>query len=74
MASWAVLPEADTPLSRREKQVLAIAANGYRIPETATLLGISTHMVRLHLAMARQRLAASTTAEAVARAIREGLL
>jgi DNA-binding CsgD family transcriptional regulator len=61
-------------LTPREYDVLALAAEGEQREGVANRLGISVPTVDLHLANARRRLNAATTAEAVARAHRYGLL
>jgi DNA-binding CsgD family transcriptional regulator len=61
-------------LSPREVDVMRLAAQGYSAKRTALKLGISPHSVRVHLALARRRLKARNTAEAVAIALTRGLL
>jgi DNA-binding CsgD family transcriptional regulator len=61
-------------LSPREVDVMQLAAQGYSAKRTALKLGISPHSVRVHLALARRRLKARNTAEAVAIALTRGLL
>src|SRR5689334_7468311 len=68
-------PLVDLPrLSPREVDVMRLAAQGYSAKRTALALGISPHSVRVHLALARRRLKARNTAEAVAIALTRGLL
>ena len=59
-------------LSPREVDVMRLAAQGYSAKRAALKLGISPHSVRIHLTLARRRLKARNTAEAVALA--RGLL
>jgi DNA-binding CsgD family transcriptional regulator len=61
-------------LSPREVDVMRLAAQGYSAKRTALKLGISPHSVRVHLTLARRRLKARNTAEAVAIALTRGLL
>jgi DNA-binding CsgD family transcriptional regulator len=61
-------------LSPREVDVRRLAAQGYSAKRTALKLGISPHSVRVHLTLARRRLKARNTAEAVAIALTRGLL
>ena len=68
-------PLVDLPrLSPREVDVMRLAAQGYSAKRTALAFGISPHSVRVHLALARRRLKARNTAEAVAIALTRGLL
>ncbi|MET0483038.1 MAG: autoinducer binding domain-containing protein [Aestuariivirgaceae bacterium] len=68
-------PLAELPrLSPREVDVMRLAAQGYSAKRTALKLGISPHSVRVHLTLARRRLKARNTAEAVAIALTRGLL
>jgi DNA-binding CsgD family transcriptional regulator len=57
-------------LSRRQQQVLALAAAGKTNQESARTLGISRATVRDYLVEARARLNACSTCHAVAIAIR----
>jgi len=61
-------------LSKRQRDVLAAAAEGKTGRETALLLGISRATVRGHLISARARLNAASTCQAVAIAIRAKLI
>ena len=61
-------------LSPREVDVMRLAAQGYSAKRAALALGISPHSVRVHLTLARRRLKARNTAEAVAIALTRGLL
>ena len=53
---------------------MRLAAQGYSAKRAALALGISPHSVRVHLSLARRRLKARNTAEAVAIALTRGLL
>lgn len=61
-------------LSRRERECLLWTAEGRSMADTATILGISVKAVEKYLATARAKLNALTTTQAVAQAMRHGLL
>ena len=68
-------PEGDvTLLSRREREVLELVADGLSNRLIAEQLGISEHTAKFHLRSIMDKLGADTRAEAVARAARRGLL
>jgi ATP/maltotriose-dependent transcriptional regulator MalT len=62
------------PLSKREREVLRLVADGLANPEIAARLMLSTHTVHRHLANIMRKLGASSRAAAVARAGELGLL
>ncbi len=64
----------DTPLSRRESQILQKVAYGATTKEVAHDLGISAHTVKTHLERIFEKLGANDRAQAVAIAIRKGLV
>lgn len=65
----------DRPLSDRERQVLlAVGDGGLQSAEAAAALGLAVETVKSHLRTIRAKLRAKTTAQAVARAIRAGLI
>jgi two-component system response regulator DegU len=64
----------DTPLSRRESQILQKIAYGATTKEVAHDLGISPHTVKTHLERIFEKLGANDRAQAVAIAIRKGLV
>jgi DNA-binding CsgD family transcriptional regulator len=66
--------EEPAPLSDREIDVLALLACGYRNPEIAKTLYISSHTVLSHMARIRSKLGAKTVAHAVALSITRGYL
>jgi len=68
------VPEAPVPLSNRERQVLAMLANGSTIQLISDDLGISERSVHEYVQRARWKLGAATRTEAVARAIRYRLI
>lgn len=61
-------------LTDRERDVLALLAEGYQHEEIGARLGISAETVRTHLRKASDRLGASTRTQAVATALRLGLI
>ncbi|GBC87120.1 Transcriptional regulatory protein DegU [bacterium HR12] len=62
------------PLSRREKEILQKVAYGATTKEVARDLGISPHTVKTHLERIFEKLGANDRAQAVAIAIRSGLV
>jgi DNA-binding NarL/FixJ family response regulator len=65
---------ATTPLSKREREILQMVANGSTTKEVARDLGISPHTVKTHLERIFEKLGANDRAQAVAIAIRTGLV
>jgi DNA-binding NarL/FixJ family response regulator len=65
---------AGKALTKRELDVLALLAEGLRHEEIGVRLGISSETVRTHLRKASDRLGASTRTQAVATAMRLGLI
>jgi DNA-binding NarL/FixJ family response regulator len=65
---------AGGPLSAREREVLALMAEGLANKQIAPRLGISEHTVKAHVAAVFAKLGAGTRAEAVVTAARRGLL
>lgn len=61
-------------LSARERQILALTAEGRSSPEIARLLFLSTSTVKTHLQNIYEKLEVSDRAAAVAKALREGVL
>lgn len=64
----------ETPLSRRESQILQRVAYGSTTKEVAHELGISAHTVKTHLERIFEKLGANDRAQAVAIALRRGLV
>jgi DNA-binding NarL/FixJ family response regulator len=64
----------ETPLSPRESQVLQKIAHGATTKEVAHDLGISPHTVKTHLERIFEKLGANDRAQAVAIALRKGLV
>ena len=61
-------------LTMREHDVLALVADGLSNREVAHELAISEHTVKFHLGSSMNKLGAASRAEAVALAIRRGLI
>jgi DNA-binding NarL/FixJ family response regulator len=61
-------------LTPREREVLDLVASGRSNRSIAELLGISDHTVKFHVRALLEKLGADTRADAVARALRRGLL
>jgi DNA-binding NarL/FixJ family response regulator len=72
------LGEGDTPkaapLSKREREILQKVADGSTTRQVATELGISPHTVKTHLERIFEKLGANDRAQAVAIAIRTGIV
>jgi DNA-binding NarL/FixJ family response regulator len=67
-------PEGDFTLTARELEVLGLLAEGLSNREIAERLGFSAHTAKFHVNAVLGKLDATTRAEAVARAVRHGLL
>ena len=67
-------PAEQAPLSKREREILQKIANGATTKEVANDLGISPHTVKTHLERIFEKLGANDRAQAVAIAIRTGLV
>ena len=68
---------ADKPdygLTRRQQEVLALLVEGLNNPEIAERLVISRHTVRYYVSEVLGKLGVSNRAEAVAMAVKEGLV
>jgi DNA-binding NarL/FixJ family response regulator len=63
-----------TPLSKREREILQKVADGATTRQVATELGISPHTVKTHLERIFEKLSANDRAQAVAIAIRQGIV
>ena len=61
-------------LTARQQEVLSDLANGFRTGQIAERLGVSISVVDLHIREARRRLNAMTREQAVAVAIKDGLI
>lgn len=74
LASPAVRQPARALLSAREREVLALLAEGLPNKVIAPRLGITEHTVKTHVAAVYEKLHARNRAEAVMAAARQGLL
>jgi DNA-binding CsgD family transcriptional regulator len=63
-----------TTLTKRERDILELVADGHGNKQIAARLGISTNTVKTHLEMVFEKLGVSSRAEAVAAGVRRGLL
>lgn len=61
-------------LTRREREILMLAAEGRSAPEIARLLFLSPATIKTHLSNIYDKLGVSDRAAAVAKALREGVL
>ena len=61
-------------LSKREREILRLLADGLRNDAVAAQLGISPMTVRTHIRHAMEKLSADTRTEAVATALRQALI
>lgn len=64
----------ETVLSNREREILALLADGLVNKQIAARLGISTNTVKTHLELLFDKLGVATRAEAVAAGVKRGLL
>jgi LuxR family transcriptional activator of conjugal transfer of Ti plasmids len=62
------------PLSSRERECLALAARGVAIDAIGRRLGIDVRLVQTHFDSIRSKLGVSNSREAIARAIKDGLV
>jgi DNA-binding NarL/FixJ family response regulator len=67
-------PSRSSTLTQRELEVLRLLADGLRHEEIGKRLGIGSETVRTHLRKASDRLGAATRTQAVATALRQGLI
>ena len=61
-------------LTNREREILALLADGLGNKQIAARLGISPNTVKTHLELLFEKIGVSSRAEAVATAVRRGLL
>jgi DNA-binding NarL/FixJ family response regulator len=66
--------QEQTPLSKREREILQKVADGATTKQVASELGISPHTVKTHLERIFEKLGANDRAQAVAIAIRTGIV
>jgi len=65
---------AENPLSDRERECLYWVSEGKTTDEVAVILGVSSNTVNSYVAHAIQKLSANNRAEAIATAIRNGII
>jgi DNA-binding NarL/FixJ family response regulator len=70
----AAIASGNRPLSRRERQVLSLLAEGRSDREIAAALFISQRTVSTHVSAILRKLDSSTRAEAAVRAVRDGTI
>ena len=66
--------EPPQPLTRREKEVLVLVAQGYTTREIADRLGVSVRTVEDHRSHLMRKLGARNLADLTRYAVREGLV
>ena len=74
LSSTIVLEEGDRTLTVRQREILQMLADGMQTEAVATKLGLSTETVRTHTKRILAKLHADTRTQAVAIAIRNGLI
>jgi DNA-binding NarL/FixJ family response regulator len=74
LSSTIVLDEGDRTLSARQREILQMLADGMQTEAVARKLGLSTETVRTHTKRILAKLHADTRTQAVAIAIRNGLI
>jgi DNA-binding NarL/FixJ family response regulator len=74
LSSTIVLEEGDRTLTARQREILQMLADGMQTEAVANRLGLSTETVRTHTKRILAKLHADTRTQAVAIAIRNGLI
>src|SRR3954451_1836031 len=74
LSSTIVLEEGDRTLTARQREILQMLADGMQTEAVAKRLGLSTETVRTHTKRILAKLHAETRTQAVAIAIRNGLI
>ena len=74
LSSTIVLEEGDRTLTARQREILQMLADGMQTEAVARQLGLSTETVRTHTKRILAKLHADTRTQAVAIAIRNGLI
>jgi DNA-binding NarL/FixJ family response regulator len=74
VAGYAPDGTKETVLTNREREILALLADGLVNKQIAARLGISTNTVKTHLELLFDKLGVATRAEAVATGVKRGLL
>jgi PAS domain S-box-containing protein len=73
-AEWPPGPDGQRPLSRRQRRVLELLADGKRAREIAETLGLSETTVRNHIRAVLARLGCHSQLQAVVEARRRGIV
>ena len=74
VASYTPDGTKETVLTNREREILALLADGLVNKQIAARLGLSTNTVKTHLELLFDKLGVATRAEAVAIGVKRGLL
>src|ERR671921_2761322 len=74
LSSTIVLEEGDRTLTARQREILQMLADGMQTEAVAKRLGLSTETVRTHTKRILAKLHADTRTQAVAIAVRDGLI
>jgi DNA-binding NarL/FixJ family response regulator len=74
VAGYAATATQERVLTNREREILALLADGLVNKQIAARLGISTNTVKTHLELLFDKLGVATRAEAVATGVKRGLL
>jgi len=69
-----VVGQNAVPLTNREREILALLADGLGNKQIAARLGISPNTVKTHLELLFEKIGVSSRAEAVATGVKRGLL
>lgn len=69
-----VVDQGAASLTNREREILALLADGLGNKQIAARLGISPNTVKTHLELLFEKIGVSSRAEAVATGVRKGLL
>lgn len=61
-------------LTARERELLVLVSKGFRVSEAAAYIHLSKHTLASHMKSILTKLQASTQAEAVYKAVKEGVI
>jgi len=68
------LPVGPDGFNERERELLNLLAKGFNVNEAAGMMGLNAHTLRDNLRVIFEKLQATTQAEAVYRAVKEGII
>lgn len=68
------LPGGPGGFNERERELLNLLAKGFNVNEAAGMMGLNAHTLRDNLRVIFEKLQATTQAEAVYRAVKEGVI